>query len=174
MDDIYTNLVSVDSWLRHMVNEAIEIVFAIFQNSNFARSHCEPLVNFKSTSDLSTWLVLFEIDLKIAIMKFVIDLVSKHSGRIGTLTKADIDIKTPLILHYTKVSQSLPTYPAHYIWSLWFNWSIPLTYLLLVLCAGRQCSAYKQRGIWFVNNWTTGHSGVHWNDMRFGRCDGSI
>lgn len=42
-------------------------------------------------------------------MKFVIDFVTKHSGRIGTLTKGDIDIKTPLVLHYTKVIiSSLP------------------------------------------------------------------
>ncbi|XP_055315394.1 queuine tRNA-ribosyltransferase accessory subunit 2 [Sitodiplosis mosellana] len=36
-------------------------------------------------------------------MKFIIDLVSKHSGRIGTLTKSDFELKTPLVLHYTKV-----------------------------------------------------------------------
>lgn len=36
-------------------------------------------------------------------MKFVVDFVTKHSGRIGTLKKGDIDLKTPLVLHYTKV-----------------------------------------------------------------------
>lgn len=37
-------------------------------------------------------------------MKFVVDFVTKHSGRIGTLTKADFEVKTPLLLHYTKVN----------------------------------------------------------------------
>lgn len=35
-------------------------------------------------------------------MKFIVDLVSKHSGRIGHLTKADFEVKTPHVLHYTK------------------------------------------------------------------------
>lgn len=41
---------------------------------------------------------------KLKIMKFVVDLVSKHSGRIGTLTKSDFELKTPLVLHYTRVT----------------------------------------------------------------------
>lgn len=38
-------------------------------------------------------------------MKFIIEFTTKNSGRIGCLIKNGNEIKTPLVLHYTKVSQ---------------------------------------------------------------------
>lgn len=40
-------------------------------------------------------------------MKFTLEMVSKQSGRIGMLSKSDVEIKTPFVLHYTKVNISL-------------------------------------------------------------------
>lgn len=38
-------------------------------------------------------------------MKFAIEFTSHHSGRLGSLVKADsIAYKTPVVLNYTKVS----------------------------------------------------------------------
>lgn len=45
--------------------------------------------------------------IRVVTMKFVVDLVTKHSGRIGNLSKSDFEVKTPLLLHYTKVISAL-------------------------------------------------------------------
>lgn len=37
-------------------------------------------------------------------MKFVVEMVSKQSGRLGILSKADVVLKTPLLIHFTKVN----------------------------------------------------------------------
>lgn len=38
-------------------------------------------------------------------MKFTVDMISKNSGRLGSLTKSEsIHLKTPLVMNYTKVS----------------------------------------------------------------------
>lgn len=39
-------------------------------------------------------------------MKFAVKMVSKQSGRLGSLIKADVELTTPLVMHYTKVNIS--------------------------------------------------------------------
>lgn len=56
-------------------------------------------------------------------MKFVVDLATKQSGRIGILAKADFELKTPLVLHYTRVKLS---------YLLFFNNSSGFCYLFQV------------------------------------------
>lgn len=95
---IHTNIVCVDdSWLKHMVNELFDIVLFIFLYYSLS---CKQLQR-KKIVILLFWAIYPSS--KAAAMKFAVDFITKHSGRIGTLTKGDIDIKTPLVLHYTKV-----------------------------------------------------------------------
>lgn len=38
-------------------------------------------------------------------MKFAVKIISKNSGRLGTLTKSELlELNTPLVMHYTKVN----------------------------------------------------------------------
>lgn len=39
-------------------------------------------------------------------MKFIVELTTQNCGRIGRLVKHGQELKTPLVLHYTKVSVS--------------------------------------------------------------------
>lgn len=49
------------------------------------------------------FIIKFYWNIKTKTMKFVVNLITKHSGRMGNLTKTDVELKTPLVLHYTKV-----------------------------------------------------------------------
>lgn len=90
-------------------------------------------------------------------MKFAVELVSKQSGRIGSLTKAEFESKTPLLLHYTKVGafNCMSNYSYHLLQKLSFscNWSI-------VLFVGRQHSAYKSWNFWYDDRWEARYSSV--------------